>query len=98
PAVFTLSLHDALPIYRLAGLKIELNDRRTVGAVAAIGAATVDRPDLAMRAAFDSRARAPWRSGGRRRPLMFRRAIRAGDRILPQDRKSTRLNSSHVSI
>jgi hypothetical protein len=38
---------------RFAGGRVELDDGRLVGTIAAIGAATVDRPDLAMRAALD---------------------------------------------
>src|SRR4051812_10846244 len=66
---------------RLAGLQIELNDGRMIGAVATIGAATVDGPDLAMWAALNAGGRAP-RARGRRGPLMFGRTVRTGDGIL----------------
>src|SRR5258708_1567412 len=64
---------DALD--RFAGGHVELDDGRVVGAVATIGAAAVDGPDLAMRATLDPGARTPcWfkrgRTRRRRRPLM----------------------------
>src|SRR4051812_39444419 len=44
---------------RLTGLQIELNDRGMVRAVAAIGAATIDRPYLAVGPALNTGGRAP---------------------------------------
>src|SRR6516225_6832198 len=72
---------DALD--RLAGRHIELNDGSGIGAVAAVGAAAVDGPNLAMRTALDARGRAPG-TAGRRGPLVLRRAIGAGDGIISQ--------------
>src|SRR5207249_10741922 len=70
PAIYTLSLHDALPIYRVA------RDGRTSGAPAGAPPGAFGGVARAARAARAAPARAP------------------ADR----DRKSTRLNSSHVSI
>src|SRR5690606_39801179 len=79
--IYTLSLHDALPIYR---------DGRAARASArahARGAAPVAVRSAALR------------------PEAFGRRVRAlplGEpvcrKVLPEDRKSTRLNSSHVKI
>jgi hypothetical protein len=56
----------------------DLVHRRHVGAVAAGGPATVDRPDLAMRADFDPGGGAPILAVGQLRPLPLRRAERIG--------------------
>src|SRR5690349_24246744 len=70
--IYTLSLHDALPIYGPAAL------------------ARIRDPALEMLQVL------PVRGEGIRREL---EQPRAHDRaVVPQDRKSTRLNSSHVEI
>src|SRR5699024_12839687 len=71
PAIYTLSLHDALPIFDcgLAGTVM-----RFIPPVAALSSSQIR---------FDGD------DGARRRPM---------NRICDEDRKSTRLNSSHVSI
>src|SRR5690606_41706803 len=84
-AIYTLSLHDALPIYP-SGVP-----RGGGGS----GAPRHHRTRAAARAALgtDQRARGTFR-GGQVHP-----AERPGPRGGPrQDRKSTRLNSSHVKI
>src|SRR5690348_17548635 len=74
--IYTLSLHDALPICRHRGAHLLRGSARASGG-------------LARAAACPLRPRPP---NGRRAPesLIPRRG--------PQDRKSTRLNSSHPSI
>src|SRR5204862_6742234 len=74
--IYTLSLHDALPIYRSGSA------RRRVGLLP---------PGAVERRSLEPRAR----RGGPRRAVHGRRV---GARHGPQDRKSTRLNSSHVEI
>src|SRR5438477_4945840 len=78
--IYTLSLHDALPIWFRGGAA---RRRHRSGAV--------DRPAPARRAAACARPRAERAAGdpGRRA---------AGLREQSRDRKSTRLNSSHMSI
>src|SRR5207302_2092072 len=80
PAIYTLSLHDALPIYR----------------------------SLLLSSAVGPRRRRRRGARGRQRPLRRRphdgvpAQARLGGRCIAQrgqrDRKSTRLNSSHVKI
>src|SRR5207249_12184560 len=83
PETYTLSLHDALPIYRESG------------------GGPVRRSGRARRRPRQRPARLPFRPGrphvhGRRRAhLSHVRAGAGGAEDL--DRKSTRLNSSHVS-
>src|SRR5207253_3599465 len=82
PEIYTLSLHDALPIFRAPGAR-----RR--GRLGHAGAARCHRPP-------------PGRGGGGRARLPVRgrshRRRRGGPPPPAQDRKSTRLNSSHVAI
>src|SRR5437868_9233609 len=73
PAIYTLSLHDALPIFQ----RIAVRQCLDLGADA-------DRPAD--------------RAGARRRSGSGGRAAPAGGAVGRADRKSTRLNSSHVSI
>src|SRR5439155_23519126 len=87
-SIYTLSLHDALPI----------SDRSAARGVP--GAGAVDRPGR-----VDQPAASPAdRAGGRRRagaasrlPAGWR-AARGSAEPAQRDRKSTRLNSSHVAI
>src|SRR5438067_9675447 len=74
--IYTLSLHDALPIF----------EKRRIDVAAAKGRRLEDRDEER-----DVRADATDRELAQRR-----RQLR--DRQLAGDRKSTRLNSSHVSI
>src|SRR5690348_17371650 len=77
---YTLSLHDALPIYReVTGPIVEQNPRRGVALAAA---RKVVLEDVGGAVIVDIR---------------HRRRMRKGQ-LLRQDRKSTRLNSSHPSI
>src|SRR5204862_6969823 len=80
-AIYTLSLHDALPIYRHAGgAQLGQEDQAVqVGGGVAAAAATVagDRVEQAD-------------------PLVPAQRVRRQADLL--DRKSTRLNSSHVEI
>src|SRR5690606_39525396 len=94
---YTLSLHDALPISRMAavwlGKRICLYDGQLEPGLAlepkllgGIAQAYTNGFDFSRTSAGDSRSRAypaVCRSDEKRSPL-------------PQDRKSTRLNSSHV--
>src|SRR5438874_9225297 len=70
--IYTLSLHDALPI----SIPVRGHGDRPVGR------------------ACGSRGGGAHRARGRRDPDRRQR----GDAVHPQDRKSTRLNSSHVEI
>src|SRR5207249_8844764 len=95
PELDTLSLHDALPISRARGRGGDAAARELAG-------------DALPRHARAARAERAARRAGRRprepgRPALRRRDGRepvARDRRAPAagDRKSTRLNSSHVSI
>src|SRR5690606_41348764 len=75
PEIYTLSLHDALPICK---------DRRLVVDASALG----DRAAQAITALFDATHGKAFADAGQIEELG-----RTG-----QDRKSTRLNSSHVKI
>src|SRR5437868_9748112 len=71
--IYTLSLHDALPISRVYDLFPSLAERR--------------------------RNRGNHLSGGEQQMLAIGRALMGNPTLLlMEDRKSTRLNSSHVSI
>src|SRR5437867_9543780 len=72
--IYTLSLHDALPIYRGHELGVALG---------------IDN--------VDARAEHSNGGGGARQTAAMRRCVDA-DREPRQDRKSTRLNSSHRTI
>src|SRR5690606_41754720 len=80
PHIYTLSLHDALPICAPGGAGAR--DRGGAGAGRARGAGAGDPP-----------GRDPGAEGARLRP-----ARRGLARLPGGDRKSTRLNSSHVKI
>src|SRR2546421_8586182 len=83
--IYTLSLHDALPIWALAH-PLRHRRLRGLGAAQSAGAA-------ARRAAAGHSASHDRRVGhGKRRGRAERRAL------APPDRKSTRLNSSHDQI
>src|SRR3712207_8103638 len=71
--IYTLSLHDALPIYRLGHPGPRPGDRDRAGPPGLLG------PALAQLPRALSRYRSPALPG-------------------PEDRKSTRLNSSHANI
>src|SRR5205085_12407220 len=93
PAIYPLSLHDALPIYFATPDRAVLNDlqRRPVGA----------KRRHAKAESTLSAARAAESSGYRRRrgrPRWRRGADRRAQEIGRRDRKSTRLNSSHSQI
>src|SRR5699024_12792254 len=83
PDIFTLSLHDALPISRLC--------RVSRGIALAPYLLRSGVPDLLGGCAL---------CRNRRRVRVCLRALRYGALVLrkQRDRKSTRLNSSHVSI
>src|SRR5699024_11474144 len=81
-ALYTLSLHDALPILR--GSTGHLRGEAGAGGSRLAGGRGVD-----------AAAPGPGRTGGRPGPAGRGGGARACSRL---DRKSTRLNSSHVSI
>src|SRR5687768_18362092 len=78
--IYTLSLHDALPIFERAGLVADA--ARSGGHAVRVGHIEAHEPDVARRCEL--------LRGRRPAPLV------AGPQ--PQDRKSTRLNSSHGYI
>src|SRR5207248_9289212 len=86
--IYSLSLHDALPIWRLP-------------VVPAVGAVAAGGPDRDARAPAHDRARDDLRaagSGGDRLPGTRTGQSERADARQAQDRKSTRLNSSHRTI
>src|SRR5690606_42151220 len=92
PAV---SLHDALPIFRLRGgaelfgVRILAGERRAVAQVVGIGIRLVTQALAHVLGVFQPFGIV----------LAGHRLLRAGKRdLVLQDRKSTRLNSSHVTI
>src|SRR5690606_41187297 len=86
--ISTLSLHDALPICRLGR----------------IGSAGQNRVDLALVTGDGGRRGPIIRHAQRRRQKKQQQILHAGfpkraiDSLRHEDRKSTRLNSSHVKI
>src|SRR5690606_40372617 len=82
--IYTLSLHDALPIYHLLAPGIQLFR----GAVAPVGSPPLLQAPGKLAVKLQSL------------PLVIRAVIApgAGPLVPVQDRKSTRLNSSHVKI
>src|SRR5207249_10070081 len=93
---YTLSLHDALPICRP-----DLHRRTAAGRLDADRADPLEPPaggghhGAARRAGARARHRD---AGDRRRPPLPAGARDTVPRTAARDRKSTRLNSSHVSI
>src|SRR5205814_3493903 len=87
PSIYTLSLHDALPILGIDRLQGELLSHRHALRRAVHGAGGTEHKSL--------------QAGRRRR---FEKFQAAGDVVsevfsrIGQDRKSTRLNSSHLGI
>src|SRR5207249_5856655 len=94
-AISTLSLHDALPISRAReGDQSEHVDQGTARGESAVGT-SLCRHDAAERAAHAANPS----QGDVRDQCGFGSISRTGDVFAAaQDRKSTRLNSSHVSI
>src|SRR5205085_12263250 len=98
PQIYTLSLHDALPISRLVNLPGFDGDTQTFH--------SIDEPSAARHKALRHAKRflvvfveqrfRDCEVRGRNRQCA--RAIRREDRWTNEDRKSTRLNSSHSQI
>src|SRR5690606_40283759 len=98
PAIYTLSLHDALPIFdrRLRGGAGRLARQGCAGLVGVDHRTAEGGLDRGARALAEARPLDPGlrlRLGGR-----YPSASPARGREAVQDRKSTRLNSSHVKI
>src|SRR5690242_21310251 len=77
--LYTLSLHDALPIYRAAAQRVAASQERRAGRLEQGGDGISDPPGAAGHGARG-------------------RLHQPGARLRLGDRKSTRLNSSHMSI
>src|SRR5699024_11462018 len=96
PHLPPLSLHDALPILRRVNLSLSL--RRAIQGRSGIGLSLVDAAPrlvkLDRRLRLDRDCHMP--RSVRAPPSLRQRAER--NLTLARDRKSTRLNSSHVSI
>src|SRR5690606_41794603 len=98
PAIYPLSLHDALPIYRVVvgegfGLHRGHVDREGAFGLTCL-ALDAEVQDLMQALVREGRVRV-----GRRQRLYQRVRAAAGRVLLVEgDRKSTRLNSSHVKI
>src|SRR5690606_41893556 len=86
--ISTLSLHDALPIYIEAGQGVE----RAVDAVLVPIAIVAQEPVDELVDALDAHAARRVKAGILPEQLLARRVVQIADR------KSTRLNSSHVKI
>src|SRR5205807_9670680 len=84
PDLYTLSLHDALPISRIGGPAAHPED--------------FPRDSGRIGGNPRSRFQRPFRSGGRDRGRGGRPDGRGGHPDRLEDRKSTRLNSSHLVI
>src|SRR5438132_9909065 len=103
--IYTLSLHDALPIYPAHGQRVPLRLPRGVGRQSR-GCLRID--DRRSPGVVHDRGRADGAGHGNQRvsaaiALVTARAARGLDEDLPPlklalDRKSTRLNSSHTVI
>src|SRR2546426_4141568 len=94
--IYTLSLHDALPISRRPRARsVARQPRGPRGARYGPGAGPGGRGSAAARARFE-----PLVAGGARpaRPSALGAGRTAGERRRARDRKSTRLNSSHLVI
>src|SRR5690606_41952121 len=96
PAVPTLSLHDALPIYRLAGLRGLRHDLLGEVNLFFLDALAETVPDEAN----DLRFRLLQEVTHALVRILDERLTEQRDlvELLAEDRKSTRLNSSHVKI
>src|SRR5690606_40350465 len=91
--LYTLSLHDALPIYGAPGARLRRRARARRGARARLSPAR-DGPRSGPRVSFsETKSDAVRPHGGHRRMVLV--MTRTG---IASDRKSTRLNSSHVKI
>src|SRR5207249_9015837 len=75
PTIYTLSLHDALPIYRMGPQNSQRDARQKSNLVRRLKAKSI---------------LTPWRD--------IRQKLIGRQSLTNVDRKSTRLNSSHVSI
>src|SRR5690606_42026593 len=84
PALYTLSLHDALPIF--AGIEVDILDDGSLDQTEEM----LGRLDL-VTASVHSKLKMG-------RDAMTRRMVAAVSNPRVKDRKSTRLNSSHVKI
>src|SRR5207253_10298777 len=97
PDIYTLSLHDALPIFAVAGVLLRAEERHHRIAQLGEQAQAVGRAATAVRhAAGDERQLAGAQLA---RPVLRLQRRPTGELEEQQviDRKSTRLNSSHVA-
>src|SRR5206468_12078642 len=83
PSLYTLSLHDALPIY--AGMA-EPEERRVIARTVATIQHVTGKPPLG------------WHTRSAASPNTRRLLVEQGGFLYDRDRKSTRLNSSHDQI
>src|SRR5690606_41941073 len=95
--IYPLSLHDALPIFRdTIGKQKFVWEERTFRLGCSIGVVPItgDSADVAALLSAADSACAAAKEAGRNRVFSFQE----NDLDLMRDRKSTRLNSSHVKI
>src|SRR5690606_41452860 len=95
-AVYTLSLHDALPIL---GVLIGIATLMTVGVYGLVaGIVKLDDFGLYLSRSISAFARSVGTGILRMAPWLMKGLAVAGTAAMFLDRKSTRLNSSHVKI
>src|SRR5690606_39524209 len=87
--IYTLSLHDALPIYAIGNLAQRIRQRRVSALIVLDAAVGHKHSDPLVSAAREVRIPTTYAHKG---------GVAALARAFTQDRKSTRLNSSHVKI
>src|SRR5690606_41085792 len=93
--IHALSLHDALPIYRGdgGGTRHRADDRAALS-----WAVHNERESQLVGEPLQRRARGRWRLPEQSAGVLHQRAGEGADEAPASDRKSTRLNSSHVKI
>src|SRR5207253_7530158 len=93
--IYTLSLHDALPIYQIRPIVLDHCDDRALIDAEVVG---VEPPDAGNDAAVLRRSSNESRIEIIYEPVIGKKIVAVFFAHRDQDRKSTRLNSSHVAI
>src|SRR5690606_41713424 len=98
PDTYTLSLHDALPIYKSACRVTLMKIPQTPPNIESYLAHLDSREAMSKVGKLFSASLGPYDSKGRYLPWDKLRHLTPPEGYDPEDRKSTRLNSSHVKI